>query len=86
MYLGEAKISNLPTFIIGYRLNPSAKDDKYFGDKGFMEWLDYTYQFGHPNSWCTLFLNLAANDEKEALKIYFKYLEEYHNDTAWINL
>ncbi len=85
MYLGEAKISLLPTFIIGYMVgcnlarNPDFKDT-YFDDGGFLEWMDQKYHIGQPNSWTTPFLDQSNDDERKALELYFNYLEEYHNE------
>ena len=80
LYLGQAKISLLPTFIIGYRMYPGAFKDDYFGENGFLEWMDKKYNIGQPSSWTTPFLDKANDNEEKALELYFDYLEEFQNE------
>jgi hypothetical protein len=82
MYLGEPAISNLSNFITGYMiaLNNHGIDDPYFDADGFIDWFCSKYKIGFLSLWKTPFLEEAQNDEKEALMLYFKYLEEYQNE------
>jgi hypothetical protein len=86
MYLSEAKISLLPTFIFGYMTafglgkNVGASMDEYFGENGFLEWMDQKYNIGQLNSWTTLFPDKTNNDEKKSLELYFNYLQEYYDE------
>jgi hypothetical protein len=83
MYLGENKISNLPNFIIGYSMgflmakNADTPIDNYFDNPGFITWYLNTKKITWASYWHTLFLEEAKGDEKEALDLFFKYLEEY---------
>ncbi len=86
MYLGEAKISNLSNFIIGYMIGwYAAKDsdenqDEYFSDNGFLEWFYINQNRKLDSSWQTPFLEKAKDDETKALVIFFEYLEKYKNE------
>lgn len=82
LFLGEYKISALPNFITGYsigrHLNKSsnAKPDR-FDEPGFIDWYFKTYKIESKIFWHTPFLEEAKGDEKKALDLFFKYLEEY---------
>jgi hypothetical protein len=86
MYLGEAKLSLLPTFIIGYNIgyhmaNSSDQDiDEYFDGNGFLEWFYKKRNIRNTGSWTTPFLEEAKGDESKALMLFFKHLEEYRTD------
>jgi len=83
MYLGEAKISKLLNFIVGYVMGyflAKGKNDEYFGDNGFLEWFHKKYNVKQTSYWQTPFLEEADSDEAKALVLYFKYLEEYYNE------
>lgn len=88
MYLGEYKISMLPNFIFGYNMgfyiakNNDVDMDAYFDECGFLEWFYKKYNIEKSSFWITPFLEEAKNDEKKALDIYFKYLDEYQKATA----
>ncbi len=83
MYLGEYKISKLPNFILGYSMgslmtkNSDTPVDKYFDNPGFIDWFLTTRKIAFASYWHTLFLEEAKGDEKEALDLFFKYLEKY---------
>ncbi|MDB5276183.1 MAG: hypothetical protein JWR61_1138 [Ferruginibacter sp.] len=82
MYLGLAKISKLPNFILGYQFcsNISQNEiDFYFGEKGFIEWYTSRYNPAQTSFWQDYFLAETGNDEHKALTLYFTRLEEYHN-------
>ncbi len=82
MYIGEAKISNLPNFIIGYNMaiqmstDTTISSDRYF-QPGFLEWFYHRYHIKPASFWETAFLEEAKNDEEKALELFFEYLEEY---------
>lgn len=86
MYLGEPKISLLPNFILGYHLgfymakNHDTVMDKYFGETGFLEWFFKKFNIGQTSFWMTPFLNEANQDERKALELFFKYLDEYNKE------
>lgn len=84
MYLGEDKISKLQNFIFGYemgvRLNcKEGIQDNYFGENGFINWFYKKNNTKMDSSWESPFLKQAEGDERKALLIYFKYLEEFNN-------
>lgn len=82
LYLGEYKISSLPNFITGYSLgrhvnkSNDAKPDRY-DEPGFIDWYFKAYKIENTSFWQTPFLKEAKGDEKKALDLFFKYLEEY---------
>jgi len=86
MYLGEPRISLLPNFILGYSMgfhmakNIDEAMDEYFGETGFLEWFLKKYKIKQTSFWQTPFLDEANNDEKKALEIFFKYLDEYNRE------
>ena len=85
MYLGEAKLSKLATFLVGYNIGyftakeEGADMDEYFGDNGFLEWFFKKHNIGNLSFWEIPFLELANGDDAKALIVYFEYLEEYRN-------
>ena len=85
MYLGEAKISRLTTFISGYQIGyfTAMQDgsvmDEYFGRNGFLEWFYRKYNIENKSFWEIPFLEMANHDDAQALLIYFEYLEKYRN-------
>jgi len=86
MYLGEPKISLLSNFIFGYQMgfymakNNDGAMDEYFGETGFLEWFFKKYNIRQTSFWRTPFLDEADQDEKKALELFFKYLEEYSKE------
>jgi DNA gyrase/topoisomerase IV subunit B len=88
MYLGEAKISSLPNFILGYNMgfnmarNRDVSIDEYFSENGFLEWFFKKYNIAQTSFWHTPFLEEAKQDEKKALELFFKYLEEYNTENS----
>ena len=86
MYLGEAKISNLANFIIGYMIGFQAakdtdeKQDEYFGDNGFLEWFYKNQNRKLDSFWQIPFLEKANDDETKALLVFFEYLDKYKNE------
>jgi hypothetical protein len=88
LYLGEYKISALPNFITGYSLgrhlnkNTDAKPDKYFDEPGFIQWYFKKYNIADTSFWQTPFLEEAKGDEKIALDLFFKYLDEYSKSNS----
>jgi hypothetical protein len=88
MYLGEYKISKLQNFILGYRMgqhmikSPETSPDKYFEGPGFLQWHNKKYNVALSSSWETPFLQEAKGDEKKALDLFFKYLQEYSESNS----
>lgn len=86
MYLGEPRISLLPNFILGYSMGfHMAKKhdtamDEFFGETGFVEWFFKKYNIVQSSFWQTPFLDEANQDERKALELFFKYLEEYNKE------
>jgi|KBSSwiStaDraftv2_1062776.scaffolds.fasta_scaffold1934832_2 hypothetical protein len=86
MFLGQARISMLPNFIIGYNMGYHiAKNDgdmieKQLGEGGFLDWLLKKKNIPGPNSWTTPFPDEANYDEEKAIQLLFKYLEEYNSE------
>lgn len=80
MYLGEARLSYLSIFLLGYQFGNSRQLDNYFGDNGFQQWFERKYYPMNGNSWFMTFLDEVDGDEKLALELYFDYLEKYHNN------
>ena len=54
--------------------------DDYFGETGFLEWFYKKYNIEQTSFWETPFLDEANNDEKEALQLFFKYLDDYNRE------
>jgi hypothetical protein len=82
LVLHEAKISNLSLFITGYMVGygiAGKKQDRYFGENGFIDWFCRKYNVDEPCYTMMPFLNIANDDEKKALEIYFGYLQEYQD-------
>ncbi len=83
MFLGENKISELPNFLLGYSMSSlmtktsETHVDKYFNEPGFIDWYFNKYNITWTSFWQTPFLEEAKGDEKKALNLFFKYLEEY---------
>lgn len=86
MYLGEAKLSRLPNFITGYNIGyhiaaQNDEGDGYFDQQhGFLQWFYNKYNIEQTSFWETLFLSEAQGDDKQALLLFFKYLEEYQKE------
>ena len=83
MYLGEAKISRLATFLAAYNIGfhaASEKLDHYFGENGFQEWYLKKYNLQRTSFWEAPFLDQTKNDEEDALKLYFENLELYNTE------
>jgi hypothetical protein len=80
MYLGRNHISNLPNFILGFRMsaNLNKNKDYYFGENGFIEWYCEKYKPKESSFWKDYFLFETKNDEVKALELYFTRLEEYY--------
>lgn len=92
MYLGEGKISKLQNFIFGYSIGflmakqSDKQIDTYFDKPGFLDWFTEKYNIKQTNFWYAPFLDEANGDEKLALELFFKYLEEYSKrETASTN-
>ena len=80
MYLKEAKISTLNTFLLGYQMAEkmnSIETDEFFGENGFFNWFMKIKGIEFTSSIETPFLNECNNNEKKALELYFEFLEKY---------
>ncbi len=80
MYLRDAKISTLNTFLLGYQMAEnmnSLKTDAFFGENGFTNWFMKLKGIELLNSIETPFLEECDNNEQKALELYFEYVEKY---------
>lgn len=80
MYLRDAKISSLNTFLLGYQMAEnmnSVKTDDFFGEIGFTNWFMKLKRIEFLNSIETPFLDECDNNEQKALELYFEYVEKY---------
>jgi len=89
MYLGQDKLSALVNFITGYGIgfdvgtDETSNYDPYFGndkEDGFLEWFRKKYKPKDASYWTNYFLVEANNDDRMALQVFFKYLEEFSKE------
>lgn len=67
---------------MSYHMQNSPVVDRYFGNPGFLEWYSDKYKKDLGSFWVSPFLDEANSDEKKALDLYFKYLDEYSKITG----
>lgn len=85
MYLRDAKISTLNTFLLGYQMAEnmnSVETDDFFGKNGFTNWFMKLKGIESLNSIETPFLDECNNNEQKALELYFEYVEKYRTEKS----
>lgn len=83
MYLRDAKISSLNTFLLGYQMAEnmnSFETDNFFGENGFNDWFMKLKGIEFLNSIETPFLDECNNNEENALELYFEYVDKYRTE------
>lgn len=83
MYLGEASITRLKIFLMGYSIARRelglglTKQEKQFSQ--FQQWVKYHYQVNSNQGWDKIILS-QVNDEKLALNLFFDLLDKFYLD------
>ena len=76
MWLGRPSISHLQTFIVGYQVGHSCKDDTMVLD-GFEFWVYHRYRHGGSMHWAQVILEQTGGDETAAFRLFFDHFEEF---------
>jgi len=81
LYLGNASITSLRMFILGYRfarseMNVSTTEDESDFYKNFQPWLQNHLSIRTVNAWDKILL-LTCTDEKAAFDYFFLLLDEF---------
>ncbi len=85
MYLGDYSLSKLPTLVAGFMVACNFYNETKSGLNRFSQfhdWFEQRHSLERSSSWTLPFLEMANQDEKKALDLFFSELEVYATESS----